>query len=65
MKEPRSETKRPSTVKRPAEQTDAERTQSKRLTDRYAAEARKNELLPGDELSELEAVGRKAGRPER
>jgi hypothetical protein len=50
-------------AKRPARKTPAQREKEHRLTDAYAAEARKRELLPGDELSELEAVGRKgAGR---
>ena len=45
-----------------AKTTAARRDQEKRLTDAYAAEARKDELLKGDELSELEPVGRKPSR---
>jgi hypothetical protein len=59
MKKPASKAKRPSTVRRPAKQTAAQRETEQRLTDRYATEARKDELLKGDELSELEPVGKK------
>jgi hypothetical protein len=46
--------------KRPAKKkTGAQRDQEKRLTDAYAATGRKDELLKGDELSELEPVGQK------
>jgi hypothetical protein len=45
-----------------AKKITARREQKKRLTDAYAAEARKDELLKGDELSELEPVGRKPSR---
>ena len=57
-----AKTKRPSTVKRPAKKNAGERAKEKRLTDRYAATARKNDQRRGDELSELEAVGRKRDR---
>jgi hypothetical protein len=46
-------------AKQPRRKTPAQREKEHRLTDAYAAEARKRALLPGDELSELEAVGRK------
>jgi len=59
MKKPASKTKRPSTVKRPAKKTSAEREKERKLTDRYASVARKNEQRMGDEPSELEAVGPK------
>jgi len=51
--------KRPTTVKRPVKKTASQRKKDARLTDRYAAEARKREQRQGDELSELEPVGRK------
>ncbi|MES1152368.1 MAG: hypothetical protein ABUL54_10765 [Dongia sp.] len=59
MKKPAPRTKRPSTVKRPAKKMPGAREKDRQLSDRYAAEGRKDELLKGDELSELEPVGRK------
>ncbi len=62
MRKPAAKKKRPSTVKRPAKKTARQRSKDGKLTDRYASEARKQELLPGDELSELEPVGKKRHR---
>jgi hypothetical protein len=59
MKKAVAKKERPSTVKRPAKKSATEQKQEGRLTDRYASAARKNEQRPGDELSELEPVGRK------
>ena len=57
-----SKTKRPSTVKRPVKKTASAREKERRLTDEYAAAARKNELRRGGELAELESVGKKTRR---
>ena len=46
-------------VETPAAKKTAKQKQDKRLTDAYAAVARRNEQRQGDELSELEPVGRK------
>jgi hypothetical protein len=59
MKKPAASAKRPSTLKRPAKKTAAEREKERKLTDRYADVGRQNEQRMGDEPSELEPVGRK------
>jgi hypothetical protein len=59
MKKSPASPERPSTVKRPQRVTAAEQENDRRLTDRYAEAARKNELRDGDELAALEPVGRK------
>jgi hypothetical protein len=47
--------------KKSAKKSTADHDREHRLTDTYAAEARRDTLLKGDELSELASVGRKDG----
>jgi hypothetical protein len=46
-------------TRKPTAKQTPKRKNTKRLTDEYASVARKNEQRRGDELTELEPVGRK------